>query len=107
MDDKPTGAIYEIRTLRDIFNLPTHDAMARCLKELGEMMSSARAYSDMLTETARALAAQDGKTLPDVQWGWPESMKWTDDGSILGSEIKLCDPADPSKVLGSLSYTKS
>jgi hypothetical protein len=95
---------YEIRTLQDIFNLPTPEAMDRCLKELREMMCSARAYAEMLTETAEVLAKRDGKTLPESKWDWPESMTWTDDGTIAGSEIKLLDPADPSKVLSSLAY---
>jgi hypothetical protein len=107
MKSKPTGKTYEIRTLQDIYMLPTHDAMERCLKELGEMMASARAYAELLTATAQALAEKDGKKIPDSLWGWPETAKWTDDGGIVGSEIKLCDPADASKVLGSLQYTKA
>lgn len=98
---------YEIRTLRDIFNLPTPEAMDRCLKELGEMMVSARAYCETITAIAEDLAAKDGKTLPESKWDWPESMTWTDDGSIVGSEIKLLDPADASKALASMTYTKA
>lgn len=102
----PTGQKFHIRTLQDIFNLPTADMMSRCLRELGEMMVSTRAYSELLGDVARDLAAKDGKTLhKGCAFKWPEVTEWNDDGSCVGTEITFV-AEEGGQVLSRMVYTK-
>lgn len=106
MDPKPPFVTYEIRTLADIFKLPTPDAMERCLNELSEMMVSSRAYSEMIVACAKDVAERDGRTFPaDTGFTWPASVKWTDDGGIVGSEILFTTP--DGKPFSTLAFKKT
>jgi hypothetical protein len=97
---------YKISTLRDIFELPTIEAMERCLKELSEMMVSSRAYSEMIRVTADHLAAKEGKTLPPGPvFEWPEVCDWTDGGCVINSEIKFVNHDGSDFTV--MKYTKA
>lgn len=71
--EKP--ASFEIRTLGDIFKLPTKEQMETCLEEIGRGMIQARSMSDLMLATVAAL----GGTPPEMALEWPEVMTWTDD----------------------------
>lgn len=43
--ESAAGKTYSIGSLRDIFELPSYDAMERCLTELKTMMLHARAMN--------------------------------------------------------------
>lgn len=91
---------YEISTLRDIFRLPSADAMERCLKELTQIMVSARAMEELLAAAARLEAEKDGVKLPDGQlFAWPEVTTWTDDGGLAGSAVSFINPADKTPLV--------
>ncbi len=66
---------YEIRTLKDIFELPTMRAMQACLNELPQLMIQARASNDMIVELMNAQGL-DAKSAIE----WPDAVGWTDDG---------------------------
>lgn len=68
--------VYQIRSLQDIFALPTCEQMKRCLAEISEAMLVARAQNDMLVELARS----EGREVPDVALEFPDVSEWTDDG---------------------------
>ncbi len=75
-----THQSFKIRTLRDIYELPTQDMMERALAELGKMMSLTRATDDLMGRVARDLAKSDGKELPEnLRSTWPEEVEWIDD----------------------------
>lgn len=69
---------YPLRTLRDIFELPSHEHMERCLGELTKVMLTARATSDLLV----TMAKDRGVVIPDgaKTMEWPEFLDWVDDG---------------------------
>jgi hypothetical protein len=77
-DTPPTDqpASFEIRTLRDIFNLPTKEQMKTCLAEISRGMIQARSMSDLMVVAVKTL----GGTPPELALEWPEMVKWTDDG---------------------------
>lgn len=72
----PDGAVYPLRTLQDIFNLPSFEHMERCLGELTKVMLQARATADLFV----GLAEARGVVVSDQKFGWPESLPWKDDG---------------------------
>lgn len=76
MKHEPTGKTYEITTLRDIFNLPTIEAMETCLDETKRVMMQLRATLDMVREIAR-LQGIDGSV---AEAEFPEPLRWIDDG---------------------------
>jgi len=76
MSTTPTGTVYPIATLRDIFNLPTREQMETCLRELSEAMLQARTVSDATIATIEAMG---GGSFPQA-FDWPEVTRWTDDG---------------------------
>ncbi len=67
--------VFPIRTLGDIFNLPTFGQMETCLRELTEGMIQARLTNDVMVATMQEAGA-------DVKQAviWPEVINWTDDG---------------------------
>lgn len=74
--NKPTGKTYEIRTLRDIFNLPTFEAMETCLDETKRVMVQLRATLDLVQEVAQL----QGIESPVGCEAFPEPLIWIDDG---------------------------
>ena len=78
---------YEIRTLADIYNLPTMEAMETCLDELTASMIQARATNDLICASAEALGHGINKAIQ-----WPEVSKWIDDGKgEIVTKIKAND----------------
>jgi hypothetical protein len=75
MSTKPQE--FPLRTLQDIYNLPSYEHMERCFDELKTLMLQARATNDMFVELAGLL----GEPLPEGRAvAWPEVIDWTDDG---------------------------
>jgi hypothetical protein len=73
-----SGSVFPISTLRDIFELPTYDAMERCLDELKTMMLQARATNDLM---ASMIEMQQGITPDNGRvFQWPDVCEWNDDG---------------------------
>ncbi len=66
---------YLITTLRDIWRLPSYEAMEACLYDTTRAMLQARATNDMFVE----LAQIDGKDIKQA-FMWPDAMEWIDDG---------------------------
>ena len=66
---------YSIRTLQDIWNLPSYEHMERCFYDTQRAMLQARATNDMFI----GLAQCDGKNVTKA-FMWPETMQWIDDG---------------------------
>lgn len=60
--------IYEIRTLPDIFNLPTADDVRNCLHDISEAMLIARKVNDTVGG------------LLESRMTYPEVTKWINDG---------------------------
>lgn len=80
----PDGRIYPLRTLRDIFELPSYEHIERCIDELKIVILQARATNDFLA----AISEHKGNPLPNGKcFMWPEVLEWNDDGkSELGSD---------------------
>jgi len=76
-DDLPANH-YHIRTLADIYNLPTAEMMERCLHELSARLRVARATRELLG------AKHKGVTLE-----WPEETLWRDDGDECTSILHI------------------
>lgn len=77
----PDGKTYPIRTLADIFALPSVDHIDRCLSEFRTLMMSARGTLDLLS----AIAASKGADV--AGFSMPETLDWTDDGKIGGAQF--------------------
>ena len=78
------GKTYPLRTLRDIFELPSYEHMERCMDELKNVMLQARATNDLFA----GLLEQQGVPVKDGKcFIWPEVMDWDDDGKgEIGSD---------------------
>lgn len=70
------GSVYPLRTLRDIFELPSHEHMERCLDELKKVMLTSRATADLMM----GLAVDKGMDPAPAKIAWPEVLEWKDDG---------------------------
>ena len=71
------GSVYPLRTLRDIFELPSYEHMERCFDELKTVMLQARATNDLFA----GLLEHQGKPMPEGKcFLWPEVLEWSDDG---------------------------
>lgn len=70
-------SVFPLRTLRDIFELPSYEHMERCLDELKTVMLQARATNDLFA----GLMKHQGKPVPgDKCFAWPDVLEWKDDG---------------------------
>lgn len=79
---------YPIKTLQDIFNLPTRGHMERCLKDIGESILHAR---DVL-DTVKMRAEQEGiviKNNPYFNFKLQDSIDWIDDGSTDQNGVEV------------------
>jgi hypothetical protein len=77
MSDYPT---YKIKTLQDIFNLPTYEAVEQCLSDMTKAMLHAKAMDGLFTATVNHLAEKDGKAGNlKKAFEWPEFSEWIDD----------------------------
>lgn len=83
-----TNQTFIIRTLRDIYELPTVDMMVRCMQELTSLMQIQRSTVELLGEVADTQAAREGKppVSDTVKWKFADEISWTDDN---GGESKL------------------
>ncbi len=82
---------YPIRTLADIYNLPSYECMERCLDEMVKLLLESRAMEDALTASMAITRKVDFATIGRT-YRWPETVDWTDDGKgELGAIFK-----DPS-----------
>ena len=83
------GSVYPLRTLRDIFELPSYEHMERCIDELKTVMLQARATNDLFA----GLMEHKGKPMPDGRcFLWPEVMEWNDDGKReIGADYVTAD----------------
>lgn len=77
MTDKPTE--YTIRSLRDIFELPTEDMVERCLREIAQMMLVMRNTAPILNDMDMSLAKPDERESMPLRWLWPDDFVWRDD----------------------------
>lgn len=75
--DIPTE--FKIRTLQDIFNLPTEEQMDRCLQELCNGMTQLRVANDAIQ---KAMVEFGGGDKPYLEW--PETILWKDDDKEVG-----------------------
>jgi hypothetical protein len=72
-----TCSVFPLRTLRDIFELPSYEHMERCMDELKTVMLQARATNDLFA----GMMKHQGKPMPDGKcFLWPEVLEWNDDG---------------------------
>jgi len=76
--------IYEIKTLHDIWALPTRRAMLACLDEIRQSFEANR----LLDEAMLAISGDE----------WPLSkvlvFKWTDDGNMSSRGIRHIEGAE-------------
>lgn len=73
---KPTNKTYEIRTLADIYNLPSYEAVEACLKEISVLILQTRATNDLLANAAKNMGLPtDAICIPFL-----EKVEWIDDG---------------------------
>jgi len=77
-DEMEGAKVYDLRTLRDIYNLPTYEHIERCLEEVKIVMLQGRAMNDAIA----GLIEHNGKTPPPDGrvFEWPEVLRWFDDG---------------------------
>lgn len=94
-------ASFEIRTLRDIFNLPTKEQMETCLAELSRGMIQARSMGDLMVATVEALGGKP----PELTLEWPEMVEWTDDGK--GRVETKFQVADKDEVISLVTTQKA
>lgn len=74
---KPTNKTYEIRTLADIYNLPSYEHVEQCLEEIKVIMLQAKATNDLFV----GLVQHKGIEIPGGKcFEWPEKIDWLDDG---------------------------
>lgn len=73
---KPTNKTYEIRTLADIYNLPSYEAVETCLKEISVLILQTRAMNDLVAANASKL----GITTEAICIPFLEKVEWIDDG---------------------------
>lgn len=73
---KPTNKIYEIRTLRDIYNLPSYEAVETCLKEISVLILQTRATNDLCAEAGKKMGLPEGS----IYIPFLEKVDWIDDG---------------------------
>ncbi len=95
---EPDGTVYPLRTLQDIFNLPSHAHMERCLGETVKLMLTSRATADLMIGLAEHSGAPAGHKMQ-----WPEVLEWKDDG--LGEIGADFIGKDGAKIL-SMNITK-
>lgn len=98
----PAGALFSVfplRTLRDIFDLPTFDQMETCLDELKECMMQARATNDLMV----ALVNEKGHDVKKA-FEWPEVLEWKDDGK---GEVATQYGGPDGKVMIEMRVSKS
>lgn len=82
----PDGTTYPIRSLRDIFELPSYEHMERCLAETAKVLLHARATVDMLTDVAANMGIKHDGPVAE----FPEVLNWIDDGNgELGVDFKM------------------
>ncbi len=67
---------YEITTLKDVFDKLPADRIKPCLHELAIAMEQAKAMRELLNATGKAIAGAS----VDVDFLWPETSTWIDDG---------------------------
>lgn len=73
---------YELRTIKDIFELVPSDRINDCCKELGQMLTQARYQLDLVGAAAVALGEELDMA---AAFTFPDSVTWADDGK---GEIK-------------------
>ena len=90
---------YPIRTLQDIWELPSYEHMERCFYDTTRAMLQARATNDLFVGLAQA----DGKDVKKA-FMWPETMQWVDDGK---NEIHTSYHGPDGKTFLEMRTTKS
>ena len=100
-DGSPPCSVFPLRTLRDIFELPSYEHMERCFNELKTVMLQARATNDLFA----GLMEHKGKPMPDGRcFLWPEVLEWNDDGKgEIGADYVMPD----GKLLLSMRTVKA
>lgn len=68
---------YPIKTLADIYNLPTIEQVGTCLREMSAAMLASREADDQIVQSLR----EGGVDFQGRALDWPESTDWVDDGS--------------------------
>jgi hypothetical protein len=68
-------ATYQIRTLQDIFNLPSFKEVELCLEEIRQIMVRAKCTNDALVALLRSNGHECERAIE-----WPEVIDWVDDG---------------------------
>ena len=75
-ENKPDGKTYQLKSITDIFNLPSVDHIERCLSELKKIIVAAKATEEL----ACAVAEIQGIPENQARFIWPDSLDWVDDG---------------------------
>jgi hypothetical protein len=83
-------AVFEIRTLADIYKLPTLAQMETCLEEVSRGMIQSRCAEDAMLAVLEAM----GHEPPERALEWPEVVKWSDDHkgcveALIGGEFSI------------------
>ena len=87
------GKTYPIRTLADIFNLPSVGHIERCLSDIHRAMIVSRQAADAMLETAKGLGL-DVSLQDAIQY--PEVTSWTDDDKDdVGATFTADGEAEP------------
>ena len=83
MTTKFTGKTYKIKSLADIFSLPTAEQMDRCLDELVPFMKSTRRLADIQESIANDVIANEYAGVGEFKLTWPDDgFDWIDDGGV-------------------------
>jgi hypothetical protein len=78
--NKPDGKTYPLRTLADVFNLPSIEHIRRCLPEVCDAIITARIGSDALVAAVRDVSPELAATIPAEAVEFPDVLNWEDDG---------------------------
>jgi hypothetical protein len=71
-----TAPKYELRTIKDIFDLVPADRIKDCCEELGSLLAQAKYQVQLVEAASEAL----GAPLPEGAFAFPDSVEWIDDG---------------------------
>jgi len=90
--NEPDEKTYVLKTIADIFSLPSTDHIERCMDEMKKIIIAAKATEEL------ACAIADATGIPEEQakFIWPESFEWIDDGK--GELGFVCEDTEGKKL---------
>ena len=89
--NKPDGKTYPLRTLADVFKLPSIDHIRRCLPEVCDAIITTRIGADALVQAVRDVSPELAAAIAAEAIEFPEVLNWEDDGKGAASLDFVCE----------------